>query len=234
MRWIATIFVALLAGFAGAGLWQASGLGHSQMREAIMADPQIVPDAVEQWQRNEAGERVSQYRDQLETPWPGAVLGNPNGSVTLVEFSDYACGYCRQSVEDVDALIAANPDLRVVIREFPIFGEDSANAARMALAAADQGKFGVFHREMFTIGQTDGNSIEAAAQAAGLDLARARSDIASGKYDTHLQVNAFLAQELGMRGTPGWTIGNRAIDGAVGRERLAQAISEFRETAGAS
>lgn len=234
MRWIATIIVSLLAGFAGAGLWQASGLGHSQVREAIMADPQVVPDAVEQWQRDQMAARVSDYRDQLETPWPGAVLGNPDGSVTLVEFSDYACGYCRQSIEDVDALIAANPDLRVVVREYPIFGEDSAQAARMALAAADQGRFARFHREMFARGAPGAASIDAAGQAAGLDMDRARADIASGKYDAHLQANAFLAQELGLRGTPGWTIGKQLIDGAVGQARLADAIDAARGTAGAS
>ncbi|ANU06820.1 DsbA family protein [Paraurantiacibacter namhicola] len=234
MRWLATILVSLLAGFAGAGLWQVSGLGDTAVRSAIMAQPEIVPDAIEQWQRDEAAKRVAKYTEQIETPWPGAVLGNPEGSVTLVEFSDYGCGYCRQSVADVEALIAANPDLRVVIRELPIFGENSEAAARMALAAAEQGKYREFHLAMFEAGQPGPATIAAAARAAGLDMARAEADIASGRFDPHLKANAFMANELGLRGTPGFIVGDALFDGAVGEQRLGEAIVNVRDAAGAS
>src|SRR3546814_2608700 len=81
--------------------------------------------------------------------FPGAVLGNPDGKVTLVEFSDYACGYCRKSLPDVAELMKNNPDLRIVIRELPIISPHSPEAAKMALAAAEQGKFSQFHEAMY-------------------------------------------------------------------------------------
>jgi hypothetical protein len=89
-------------------------------------------------------------RGALETPFPGAVLGNPQGRVTLVEFTDFACTYCRGSVADVEALVAANPDLKVVVRELPIISAQSVPAARMGLAAAAQGKYRAFHKAMFS------------------------------------------------------------------------------------
>src|SRR5690606_28198833 len=98
---------------------------------------------------------------------------------TLVEFSDYACTFCRQSLKDVDTLIAGNPDLRVVIREYPILRPESIDAARMALAAAQQGKYRAFHDAMFELGPPSEQSIEAAARKAGLDLQQANAAIES-------------------------------------------------------
>jgi protein-disulfide isomerase len=157
------------------------------------------------------------------------VLGNPKGTLTLVEFSDYACGFCRQSVPDVAALIAANPDLKVVVQEFPILTPESADAARMALAAADQGKYQAFHNAMFTLGRPNAESIAAAARQAGVDLVRARAAIAAGKYDGELADNHALARKMGFDGTPSWVVGGEAFSGAVGRGALNAAIGRARE-----
>ena len=230
MRWIATILIALAAGFGGAALWSVSGLGGDSTRDYLLANPEILPEAMEELQRRDTLARIEPLRDEIEQPFPGAVLGNPEGSVTLVEFTDYACSYCRQSVADVEALIAANPDLRVVIREFPILAPESADAARMALAAAQQGRFSEFHRAMFAHGQVSEETIQAAAREAGLDLEQARSAIATGQFDAQLQNNMFLAQNLGISGTPSWIIGDQALNGAVGRQALRQAIAEARDS----
>ena len=228
MRWFLTLIVALAAGFAGAALWDVTGLGGGATRDYLLAHPEVLPEAIDELQRREQVTRIEPIRGQLETPFPGAVLGNPRGTVTLVEFSDYACTYCRQSVADVAALIAANPDLRVIIREFPILSPESLDAARMALAAAQQGKFARFHEAMYRLGPPSAETIEAAAREAGVDLAAARSAIERGAFDPHLQVNAALAQQLGLTGTPGWVAGNQALTGAVGREELGEAIEEAR------
>src|SRR5690606_17533145 len=164
------------------------------------------------------------------TPFRGAVLGNPQGTVTLVEFSDYACTYCRQSVADVEALVAANPDLKVVVREFPILSPESVDAARMALAAAQQGRYAAFHDAMFRLGPPSAETIEAAATEAGVDLASARAAIATGMFDAQLQANANLAARLGISGTPGWVVGDQALNGAVGREAIGEAIAEARRS----
>ena len=228
MRWLLTLVIALAGGFAGTGLWHLTGFDDRATRAYLLANPEILPEAIEVLQRREQQARIAPMRGELETPFPGAVLGNPAGSVTLVEFSDYACTYCRQSVADVAALIAANPDLRVIIREFPILSPESLDAARMALAAAQQGKFARFHEAMYRLGPPSAETIEAAAREAGLDLAAARSAIGRGTFDPHLQVNAGLAQRLGLTGTPGWVAGDQTFNGAVGQQALGEAIEEAR------
>lgn len=230
MRWLLTVLIALSAGFAGSALWDLSGLGDGATRAYLLANPEVLPEAMGVLQQREQSARIAPLRGELETPFPGAVLGNPAGSVTLVEFTDYACSYCRQSVGDVDALIAANPDLRVVMREYPILSPESVDAARMALAAAQQGRYAQFHAAMFRLGPPTPQAIEAAAKAAGVDLARAQSAIATGAFDLHLHANAAMASQLGISGTPGWVVGDQALNGAVGREAIGEAIDAARRS----
>lgn len=230
MRWLLTFVLALAGGFAGAAVWDVSGLGNRSTREYLLANPEVLPEAMNVLQQREQQARVGPLRAELEQPFPGAVLGNPAGKVTLVEFSDYACTYCRQSVADVASLIATNPDLRVVIREYPILSPESVDAARMALAAAQQGKFAQFHEAMYQLGPPNAGTIDAAASQVGMDLAKAKAAIASGQFDPHLQNNAMLAQQLGISGTPGWVAGNQMLNGALGRQALGQAIKEARES----
>jgi len=230
MRWFMTLIVALAAGFAGAALWDVSGFGSRSTREYLLANPEVLPEAMDVLRQREQLARIEPLRSELETPFPGAILGNPNGSVTLVEFSDYACTYCRQSVADVAALVAADPELKVVMREYPILTAESVDAARMALAAAQQGKYAKFHDAMFRLSPVTAETIEAAAREAGVDLARARAMIATGAFDTQLQANSQLAAQIGISGTPGFVIGERLLNGAVGREKIGQAIEEARRS----
>jgi protein-disulfide isomerase len=230
MRWLATIVLAVFGGFAGAAAWDFSGLGGHATRDYLFAHPEVLPEAINRYQANQRQAQLAPVRDQLQTPFPGAVLGNPNGKLTLVEFSDYACTYCRQSVADVQKLIAGNPDLRVVIREYPILRPESVDAARMGLAAAQQGKFAAFHDAMYALGPPSKSSIEQAARRAGIDLVAADKAIASGLYDSFLKANIALASRIGIDGTPGWVVGDRIIDGAVGSAALGEAIAEARRS----
>lgn len=228
-----TLAVGLLAGVAGAAAWDLSGFGQNARdaatREWLLDNPDMLRDMASALQSREIEARIAPLRGRIETAYPGAVLGNPNGTVTLVEFSDYACGFCRQSVSDVAALVAAHPDLRVVVHEYPILTPESADAARMALAAADQGKFAAFHHAMFAAGRPDAQTIAAAAQRAGIDLAAARAAIESGKYEEHLADNHALAGDLGFSGTPAWVVGSEAFSGAVGHATLNGAVLRARE-----
>jgi protein-disulfide isomerase len=230
MRWLITAMIALVAGFAGAAAWDFTGLGDRATRAYLLANPEVLPEAMDVLQQREQLARIEPLRGELERPFPGAVLGNPAGTVTLVEFTDYACTYCRASVADVDALIAANPDLKVVIREFPILTAESVDAARMALAAAQQGKYAAFHAAMFRLGQVSAATIAAAAKEAGVDLALATAAIESGMLDPQLQANHALASQLGISGTPGWVIGDRTLNGAVPRETMVEAIEAARQS----
>jgi len=231
---LALIIVALIGGLGGwlLGSRQTpSGQAAIEeiVRNYILEHPEILPQAMERLQARENGKQVASAGDALSTPFPGAVLGNPNGSVTLVEFTDYACGYCRTSVPEVEALIAANPDLKVVIRELPILSPASADAARWSLAAAEQGKFEAFHKAMFAAGRPDGQSIEQAARAAGLDLDRARRTAAEPRIEAELKQNLTFAQQLRIDGTPAFVVGDQMLAGAVGREVLQNAIDEAKK-----
>lgn len=198
------------------------------VRDYILAHPEILPEAMENLQKRETAKQLASVSDDIETPFPGAILGNPDGKVTLVEFSDFACGYCRQSEADVAALIKANPDLRVVLRQLPILSPQSTDAAKMGLAAAKQGRYAEFHHAMYAAGRPDAATIDAAARAAGLDLARARVDIADPGIASEIARNLEFARQLGFNGTPSWVIGEELHAGAVGREVLAEAIAKVR------
>jgi protein-disulfide isomerase len=200
------------------------------VRATILEHPEILPQAMDNLQRNQGREQLAQVRGPVEQPFPGAILGNPRGSVTLVEFTDFACGYCRKSVADIAALAQANPDLRIVVRELPIISPHSGAAARMALAAAEQGRYAHFHDAMFAAGQLDPATIEAAARTAGLDLARARKVAASAPVSAEIQQNLALAQKLGFGGTPSWVAGDQLIAGAVGTDKLAEAVKAARKS----
>lgn len=218
-----TALVALIFGFAGAGLWSVSGLGEDRMRAWLVANPEILPAMAEALQRREAEARLAEVGPEVARPFPGAVLGNPRGTRTLVKFTDYGCSYCRASEADVQKLIAADPALRVVIREWPIF-DGSEEAARMALAAAHQGKYAAFYKAMFAGGQTSPAAVERAAGAAGVDLAQARAFAATDAVAAELARNMQLARTLGFTGTPSWVAGGRVIEGAVGYDRLKRAL----------
>ena len=230
MRALLTIVLAVLGGFAGAAAWDFSGLGGHATRDYLYAHPEVLPEVMNRYQLQQRQAQLAPVREQLQTPFPGAVLGNPDGKVTLVEFSDYACTYCRQSVADVQQLIAANPDLRVVVREYPILRPESVDAARMGLAAAQQGKFAAFHDAMYALGPPSKQSIRGAATQAGVDLAAADRAIAAGVFDSFLKTNISLAGRIGIDGTPGWVIGDRVIDGAVGFAALVDAVAEARRS----
>ena len=198
------------------------------VRNYILEHPEILPEAMERLRDRETKKQLAGVADKVEAAFPGAVLGNPQGKIIMVEFTDYACTYCRKSVADVDALIAANPDLKVVIRELPILSPASTEAARMALAAAEQGRYPAFHKAMFAIGQPNAQTIAAAANAAGIDMDRARRTIAGPLIDAEIEKNLGFARQLGFEGTPSWVIGDVLTSGAVGQQELAKAIADAR------
>lgn len=195
------------------------------VRQTLIDHPEILSEAAQALEARESASRLAPLRGALETPFPGAVLGNPQGKQTLVEFTDFACTFCRASVAEVEALVAANPDLRVVVRELPIISEQSLPAARMGLAAAAQGKYAAFHKAMFSGESPSPASIAAAAAKAGLDMTAARAFAARPDTTTELQRNLALARQLGISGTPAWVVGDQLLSGAVGRDRLQEALT---------
>lgn len=219
-----------LLGALSAWNWQASRTSTIEkvVHDYVLAHPEILPEAMANLRRREDAKQLAGVSSDLKKPFPGAVLGNPDGKVTLVEFSDFACTYCRQSEADVAALIQANPDLKIVIRQLPILSPTSVDAARMGLAAARQGRYAAYHNAMYAAGRPDAATIASVARTAGLDMARAQKDIADPGIAAEIDRNLEFARKLGFEGTPSWVIGEEMHAGAVGGEVLAAAIKKAR------
>ncbi len=228
---VATGTICGLLGGAGTGLvmshWPTVNRAATEqvVHDYLLAHPEVLPEAMQRLHQAEVGQQIAGVRGDVEKAFPGAVLGNPAGHITLVEFTDFACGYCRRSVSDIAQLTAANPDLRVVVHELPILTPASRDAAKMALAAARQGKYAGFYAAMFAIGHPDAQSIEAAARAAGMNMALARAALADPRLNAEIEANFQMARRLGLTGTPSWVVGNNLLTGAVGVEELGRAIA---------
>ena len=199
------------------------------VRDYILKHPEIIPEAINGMQARDVATLLSRNRAEIETPYPGAVAGNPKGDVTLVEFFDYACPYCRAGHADVRKLIADDPKLRVVYRDFPVLSEASGEAAMAALSAAGQGKYLAFHDRMFeTPGKVERERTIAMVRAAGLNEVRTAKDLTNPALKAEIKKNLDLGRALGLTGTPTYIIGDRILSGAVGYAKLAEAIAAAR------
>lgn len=203
----------------------------AMVREAILADPQVVPDAINRLQQLEVEKLLASNRAAIETPFAGAWAGAEQGDVVLVEFFDFNCPYCRQSTADVDRLLKEDPGLKVVFRDMPVLGPDSERFARAALSAAEQGRYRRFYGDVFEgQGALTQERLIRHVRAAGLDEARVAADLNSKAIATEVQKNLDLGRALGLTGTPSYVVGNRILSGAVGYDELKKAIAEARAT----
>jgi protein-disulfide isomerase len=209
------------------------------VREYLLREPEIIMRAIEELQRRreatvaaEQRERLAQDRDLLVGDERDPVLGNVEGDVTLVEFFDYRCGYCRAMVEPMQSLLRGDPQLRIVMKEFPILGPDSLLASKAALAADLQGGYEAMHWALLAENRIDETVIRRLAETQGLDVERLMQDMASDDIASHIQDNILLAQGLAINGTPSFVIGDTIIPGAVPAGRLAELVSQERASDG--
>lgn len=209
------------------------GLSKSEVEtvvaDYIKANPQIIPEALEAQRNNEIAKAVEAIRPALEKPYAGAWAGNADGDVTLVVFTDYACGFCRASVPDVDRLIREDKRLKVVFRELPIIAPQSRDAAIMALAAARQGKYDAFHHAMFAASSLDKSAIAAAAEKAGV-VTDGSADATANEaiFQRELDSNLAIATQLQLNATPTWVVGDQLFQGQVGYDTLKRAVAKAR------
>jgi protein-disulfide isomerase len=190
--------------------------------------PEILPEAMQNLERKESAKRLSQQGDSVTTPFAGAWEGSADPDITLVEFFDYACSYCRASRPDVDKLLAEDPKLRIVYRELPILGPPSDTAARASLAVAKIGGYSSFHRALFAEGRPSEASIGAALAKSGIDTAAVKTLAASPEIEKEIRANLELQRSLNLTGTPSWIVGDQLLNGAVGYDELKAAIAEAR------
>ncbi len=204
--------------------------------EAIRENPEIVMEAVailqardEQAAAESAAQVLSEQRFMLEDDPNAPVLGNPDGDVTVVEFFDYNCPYCKRAAPELEALIADDPNIRVVFREWPILGDGSVFAARAALAARKQAQYEAFHWELMNLrGRAEEASVLAAAERVGLDIDALRTDMDAPDVEEHITQSMRLADLLGFSGTPSFVIGDALVPGFVPIEELERFVSEAR------
>jgi protein-disulfide isomerase len=198
------------------------------VRAYILENPEIITDAVAILQQRDVAKRLAAAGNQIAKAFPGAEAGNPKGDVTIVEFTDYNCGFCRASVPDVQRLLKSDGNIRLVYRELPILSQSSRDAALWALAAARQGKHKAFHDALFAGGRADAANIANAARKAGLDMGAARTFAASPQANQEIERNLALMQQIGFNGTPTFIIGDQILEGALGYDALKTAVKKAR------
>jgi protein-disulfide isomerase len=194
------------------------------VRQGMLADPHILSDAAEALRDAQYEPVLAANRAAIEVPFGSSWKGAAKPEVTLVEFFDYACPYCKASNPAIDRLVKEDKGLRVVYRELPILGPESLVAARLSLRASKLGRFNQFHDTLWAAGRPAPQTMMTAAQAAGI-TSQPQDDPA---VEAELKRNFQLAGQLGATGTPLFVIGNRVMNGAVGYEALKEAIAEAR------
>lgn len=194
------------------------------VRQGLLADPRILSDAVDALRDAQYAPVLSANRAAIETPFASSWKGAAKADVTLVEFFDYACPYCKASNPSVDRLLREDKGLKVVYRELPILGPDSVTAARLSLEASKLGRFARFHDTLWAAGRPAPDIIAAAAASAGI----APKPDGDPEIEAELKRNYQLAGQLGATGTPLFVVGDRVMNGAVGYDTLKQAIDAAR------
>lgn len=209
------------------------------VREYLVANPGVIVEmqaALEQQQeaqqKQAAEAAISSSREEIYNLASDGIFGNPTGEITLVEFYDYNCGYCKRALPDVTALIADNPDLRVVLKEFPILGPDSQRAHQVSLAfqRLSPDKWTEFHDQlMASSGRASEQSALDLAKSLGADEATLRKEMENPEIAEQVRVTYQLAEKLNITGTPSFVIGDQVVFGAVGKDALQEKITEARE-----
>jgi protein-disulfide isomerase len=207
------------------------------VRAYILEHPEIILEAIKALEARQSAAAQASRDGTIEEQWaalaeaPGSpVLGNPSGDVTVIEFFDYNCGYCRRMTKDIFELVEDDGNIRFVLKELPIFGEGSRFAAKAALAAARQGRYGEYHYALMTADQKiDEATAVAIAAKIGLDVAQLKVDMLDPALDAELDQNFALADALKIEGTPAMLIGRQFVPGARGLDDLEQFVEAARQ-----
>src|SRR3954467_655221 len=211
------------------------------IKDYLLAHPEVLQEAMAELEKKQqlaetekARSAIKNHSDALFNSPRQVVLGNPQGDVTFVEFFDYNCGYCKRALNDMVEIMGKDPKLKVVLKEFPVLGPGSVEAAQVAVAVRMQDKTGKkyfeFHQKLLGgRGQVDKAKALARAKDVGLDMARIEKDLKSDEVAKTLEESMKLAEALGLNGTPSYVIGNDVVIGAVGLAGLTQKIQAARQ-----
>ena len=211
-------------------------LGRS-IRDYLMANPEVLVEAMQELERKQDSQRdtmaqkgISEHEKELLSDPESPVSGNPNGNVTVVEFSDYQCPYCKRSYGAIKRVLAKDGNVKLVLKDLPILGEASRIAALAALAARNQHKHEALHNALMEFsGKLDRDHIMQIASSVGIDTQQLQKDMEDPKLKESLDRNMALATALGVRGTPAFVIGKQFVPGAVDADALKQLIDDARK-----
>ncbi|MXQ12429.1 DsbA family protein [Microvirga makkahensis] len=209
------------------------------VKDYLLKNPEVLTEVIGELEKRQAqaqqaaqASAVQETKQTLLNAPHSYVAGNPSGDITLVEFFDYNCGYCKKALADVQTLMKSDPKLRVVLKDFPVLGPDSVEASRVALAVKNQLQgqklFDYHAKVMETRGRVNGERAMAVAKEMGVDMAKLQKDMEGAEIRNALQENMALGDKLSLTGTPAFIIGETVIPGAVGIEPLKQLIANVR------
>jgi protein-disulfide isomerase len=208
------------------------------VHDYLVAHPEVLQEAMAELERRQTAAAVEKHKaavkahaNALFNSPDQVTLGNPKGNVTFVEFFDYNCGYCKRAMSDMLTLLKTDSELKVVLKEFPVLGPGSVEAARVAVAVRMQApkKYLEFHTTLLGgRGHADGVRARAVAKEIGLDMGRLEKDMKSPEVQKTLQHDFKLAEALGLNGTPSYVIGDNVIVGAIGLQGLQAKINTAR------
>jgi protein-disulfide isomerase len=211
------------------------------IKEYLVAHPEVLQEAMSELEKRQSAAElekqitgVKQNKEVLFNSTHQVTLGNPKGDVTMVEFFDYNCGYCKKAMGDMLTLLKTDPNLKVVLKEYPVLGPGSLEAAQVAVAARMQDKTGKkyldFHQRLLGgHGPADKARALAAAKEAGFDMARLEKDMASDEVRETLKENMKVADAIGLNGTPSYIIGSDVVIGAQGYDVLKEKVDAARK-----
>lgn len=208
----------------------------ARVRAYLIAHPEVIVEALQELERRQQAatdvkqkQAILDHRDALIASPDDPVAGNPAGAVTVVEFFDYRCPYCKAVAHDMIDTLEDEGDVRIVFKEFPILGPESEQAAKAALAARLQGKYLPFHRALMAHkGQLDEAALFRVAEEVGLDVARLRQDMTTAEIDETISRNLALANALAIGGTPAFVVGDSLVPGAVDMKTLRDLVAKAR------
>lgn len=209
-----------------------------RVRDYLIANPEVIVEAMQNLDRKqreaeqtEAQAALAIHRGELLNSPESPVGGNPQGDVTMVEFFDYNCPYCRQVASAMVEAEDGDPQLRIVYKEFPILGPNSVFAARAALAAHKQNLYSEFHKAMMEVtGTADEAQVIAVAEEINLDVEQLRTDMQDPAIDAEIERNLALASALRINGTPSFVIGEEVLRGATDLRTMQSLIANARES----
>ena len=213
----------------------------SIIKDYLVAHPEVLQEAMAALENHQQQAKTDKARATIRaknatlfnSPHQ-VVLGNPNGKIAVVEFFDYNCGFCKRALPDMMGLIKTYPNLKFVLKEFPVLGQGSIEAARVAVAVRMQdptgAKYAEFHQKLLGgRGAADEARALGVAKEVGFDMVRLKRDLASTEIKTTIDEDMTLADALGIDGTPSYIIGDQLVVGAVGFDELKQKIAALEK-----